>query len=231
MQSRGNITFPACNWLSYDSLDRRILSIDGCGLRGLTQLTLLQRIMHQMGQPERPPAEVFDLICGTAAGGLIAILLGRLGMNCEMAINTFTNLERSLFTRPGTQPTSGVWNEGDLLTNAGNFGTQAFRDALTTVITDILGSNPVFDSSDNANVRQCRVGTTCHRLTPMPVSHPKHRPSSLWFRERMPEETMMLLGFARTEPRRSTLHRPLVIIGLCGTQQSERQHARACFHL
>ena len=79
----------------------RILSLDGGGVRGISSLLLLKKIMDKVceerglqGQVEVGisskgptnskqaesirPCQYFDLICGTSTGGLIAILLGRL---------------------------------------------------------------------------------------------------------------------------------------------------------
>ena len=70
----------------------RILALDGGGVRGLSSLLIVeklmrevQRIMIDKGQatekdPVPLPCEYFDLICGTSTGGLIAIMLGRLRM-------------------------------------------------------------------------------------------------------------------------------------------------------
>ena len=70
----------------------RILAIDGGGVRGLSSLLILQRLMQEVqrlmeesgttkGSSTPPlPCEYFDLICGTSTGGLIAIMLGRLRM-------------------------------------------------------------------------------------------------------------------------------------------------------
>jgi patatin-like phospholipase/acyl hydrolase len=68
----------------------RILALDGGGVRGLSSLLIVQRLMHEVhrimmhkGQVTADgklplPCEYFDLICGTSTGGLIAIMLGRL---------------------------------------------------------------------------------------------------------------------------------------------------------
>jgi len=69
-----------------------VLTFDGGGVRGLSSLLILREIMETIeretdadGTPL--PCEYFDLIGGTGSGGLIAIMLGRLGM-----VNTpFTN--------------------------------------------------------------------------------------------------------------------------------------------
>ena len=69
----------------------RILSFDGGGVRGISSLYMLKELMAQIKRqkrvehPNEPisavrPCDVFDLICGTSTGGLIAIMLGRLEM-------------------------------------------------------------------------------------------------------------------------------------------------------
>jgi patatin-like phospholipase/acyl hydrolase len=70
----------------------RILALDGGGVRGLSSLLVIQKLMHEVqrimigtgqGTANRAaplPCEFFDLICGTSTGGLIAIMLGRLRM-------------------------------------------------------------------------------------------------------------------------------------------------------
>ena len=63
----------------------KILSFDGGGVRGLSSLLILRDIMTEIeyknGAADTPkPCEYFDLICGTSTGGLIAIMLGLLGM-------------------------------------------------------------------------------------------------------------------------------------------------------
>lgn len=86
---------------------RNVLSIDGCGFRGRTQLLVLRELMIQhSGNPESPsrPCDVFDLICGTATGGLIAILLGRLGMTCGAAIRAYDKMESAIFNPSNATP-------------------------------------------------------------------------------------------------------------------------------
>src|SRR5271170_3489133 len=74
----------------------RILALNGGGVRGLSSLLIVQRLMHEVhrimtykGQGTTDgklplPCEYFDLICGTSTGGLIAIMLGRLRMVCKI---------------------------------------------------------------------------------------------------------------------------------------------------
>lgn len=63
----------------------RILTFDGGGVRGLSSLLILREIMEQIKQKtkssETPtPCRYFDLIGGTSTGGLLAIMVGLLGM-------------------------------------------------------------------------------------------------------------------------------------------------------
>ena len=70
-------------------LPLRILSIDGGGVRGIASLQVLKEVMSQIRRTQladnpdalvsNRPCDYFDLICGTSTGGLIAIMLGRLG--------------------------------------------------------------------------------------------------------------------------------------------------------
>ncbi|KAF8815225.1 FabD/lysophospholipase-like protein [Phlegmacium glaucopus] len=65
-----------------------VLSIDGGGFRGLSCLLILAHFMDQIRisieEDITPkPCELFDLICGTSTGGLIAILLGRFGLSSD----------------------------------------------------------------------------------------------------------------------------------------------------
>ena len=70
-----------------------ILSLSGGGVRGISSLYILKKLMRQIERerldttqprPQTPlrPREIFDLIGRTSTGGLIALMLGRLEMVC-----------------------------------------------------------------------------------------------------------------------------------------------------
>ncbi|QRV73549.1 patatin-like phospholipase protein [Ceratobasidium sp. AG-Ba] len=89
---------------------------DGGGIRGLSSLYILREIMRRLnaklngsGQQsvEVSPWQVFDMICGTSTGGLIAIMLGRLHMSVEDTIKAYVSLSRSIFSE-----TKWPWKEG-----------------------------------------------------------------------------------------------------------------------
>jgi predicted acylesterase/phospholipase RssA len=87
------------------NLPARVLSLDGGGVRGLSELMILQRIMNDIADAERAPVgslrscDYFDLICGTSTGGLIAILLGRLKLTVKEAIDTNIELSQDIFAK------------------------------------------------------------------------------------------------------------------------------------
>src|ERR1700722_11390015 len=82
-----------------------ILSLDGGGVRGLSSLLILRRIMSQLHlklDPEEDdtpilPCDQFDLICGTSTGGIIALMLGRLRMSVDECIDAYINLSKEVF--------------------------------------------------------------------------------------------------------------------------------------
>ncbi|KAK0622756.1 acyl transferase/acyl hydrolase/lysophospholipase [Immersiella caudata] len=81
----------------------RILSLDGGGIRGISSLIILENIMEQLrdahGLVNVPrPCEYFDLIGGTSTGGIIAIMLGRLGMTVEECIRAYKEVAQQAFT-------------------------------------------------------------------------------------------------------------------------------------
>ncbi|KAI8936055.1 hypothetical protein NX059_007556 [Plenodomus lindquistii] len=85
--------------------------------------------------PQKPPkpCDYFDLICGTSTGGLIAIMLGRLGMDVEECIKVYQDLSSKVFT-----PKRGKYNllgKGkDLWQLSGSFD----GDKLAQEVQDII---------------------------------------------------------------------------------------------
>lgn len=52
------------------------------------------------GAKSQKPCEVFDIICGTSTGGLIAILLGCLKLSIKEAIKEYEQLSKEVFGTP-----------------------------------------------------------------------------------------------------------------------------------
>ncbi|KAG6837766.1 hypothetical protein H0H93_001693 [Arthromyces matolae] len=128
---------------------KRILVIDGGGFRAYGSLLVLQDVIKTAESRCRHtlrPCDVFDLICGTSTGGLIAILLGRLGLDCATAIEVYKELTLSICGSDETK----LWER--LLTSADiGLNSKKFDDALAKIIELYTGSE---NASMNPNERR-----------------------------------------------------------------------------
>lgn len=77
-----------------------LLALDGGGVRGLSSLMILRRLMATV-DPDSPPkpCDYFNMIGGTSTGGLIAIMLGRLQMTVDECIEAYTSLSDKVFEK------------------------------------------------------------------------------------------------------------------------------------
>ncbi|PWW72024.1 FabD/lysophospholipase-like protein [Tuber magnatum] len=85
----------------------RLLSLDGGGVRGYSMIMILQELMLKLfvemhGRAPRreeipKPCDHFDLIGGTATGGLIAILIGRLRLDLETSKEVYVKMTKKIF--------------------------------------------------------------------------------------------------------------------------------------
>ncbi|KAK0218887.1 acyl transferase/acyl hydrolase/lysophospholipase [Armillaria fumosa] len=86
-----------------------LLSLDGGGIRGVSQLIILDEIMkciqvkkHLTEVPK--PCEYFHLIGGSGTGGLNAIMLGHLKMSTEDALHNYKKLVTAVFSPDNRKP-------------------------------------------------------------------------------------------------------------------------------
>ncbi|ONM24111.1 Phospholipase A I [Zea mays] len=71
----------------------RILSMDGGGMKGLATVQMLKQIEQGTGKRIH---EMFDLICGTSTGGMLAMALGIKQMTLDQCEEIYTKLGDSL---------------------------------------------------------------------------------------------------------------------------------------
>lgn len=64
----------------------RVLTLDGDGVRGIVELSLLERLSEEIGLSDVPLTEFFDLIMGTSTGesSKISLLLSTTGALTSM---------------------------------------------------------------------------------------------------------------------------------------------------
>eukprot|EP01018_Ginkgo_biloba_P003530 Gb_32589 [translate_table: standard] len=75
----------------------RILSMDGGGMRGLATIQMLRRIEEGTGKRIH---EIFDLICGTSTGGMLAIALGIKHLTLDQCEEIYKKLGKLVFAEP-----------------------------------------------------------------------------------------------------------------------------------
>lgn len=123
---------------------RRLLSIDGGGVRGLSALLIIREIMYciqtEKELPSLPrPCDYFDLVGGSGTGGLIALMLGRLRMSVDDAITTFETFVKD------------VYEHGRKRFGEGKFKATTLELAAKAIVENVLG---------DANVRMLADSTT-----------------------------------------------------------------------
>jgi predicted acylesterase/phospholipase RssA len=100
-KSEEAVNFMASRGLSSQKpIVRKVLSLDGGGVRGLSTIFILKSLMYSLETRRGirvEPWQEFDLIGGTSTGGLLAIMLGRLRMSLDECEEAYLNLSRMIF--------------------------------------------------------------------------------------------------------------------------------------
>uniref|UniRef100_A0A804MRG6 Patatin n=1 Tax=Zea mays TaxID=4577 RepID=A0A804MRG6_MAIZE len=86
----------------------RILSMDGGGMKGLATVQMLKQIEQGTGKRIH---EMFDLICGTSTGGMLAMALGIKQMTLDQCEEIYTKLGKLVFTEPIPKDEAATWKE------------------------------------------------------------------------------------------------------------------------
>lgn len=75
----------------------RILCMDGGGIRGSATVRMLQRLEEGSGKKIH---ELFDLICGTSTGGILAVAVGVHKHDLRRCDHIYKNLGTRVFSKP-----------------------------------------------------------------------------------------------------------------------------------
>ncbi|XP_059661951.1 phospholipase A I isoform X2 [Cornus florida] len=87
----------------------RILSMDGGGMKGLATVQILKEIEKGTGKQIH---EMFDLICGTSTGGMLAVALGIKLMSLEKCEEIYKKLGKLVFAEPVPKDNeAATWRE------------------------------------------------------------------------------------------------------------------------
>jgi patatin-like phospholipase/acyl hydrolase len=103
-----------------------LLSLDGGGIKGISTLWVLKIIMDKVKEIEkrrkvnlddapRKPVDYFHMAAGTSTGGIIALMLFRLRMTTEQAIEEYMKIGPKVFETkaklgPARFPPDGLLN-------------------------------------------------------------------------------------------------------------------------
>lgn len=108
------------------------------------------------GTDEEPPkpSDVFDLICGTSTGGIIAILLGRLGLSCKTAIEVYKELSPVKYGAP--RSSRDVWR--DVLDGL-RFSSEGFETELKQIVSYFAGDENLLmeETSGKVSYKRAKV--------------------------------------------------------------------------
>ncbi|KAF2968835.1 hypothetical protein GQX73_g4720 [Xylaria multiplex] len=120
----------------------RVLSLDGGGIRGKSSLLILENIMETIRQAKNlesvpKPCEYFNLIGGTSTGGIIAIMLGRLGMTVDECIRAYDTVAQTAFTPKRTSFIPGP--------PKGAYSAQALEGAIKQTVKKFCVESPCIE--------------------------------------------------------------------------------------
>ncbi|PKY01131.1 hypothetical protein P168DRAFT_329858 [Aspergillus campestris IBT 28561] len=114
----------------------RILSLDGGGIRGIVELTILQQIERELGVGLYIQ-DFFDLIVGTSTGGIIALGLGAAGYSVEDCTRSFRSLCTKAFTKRRGIGIPG-WEWLISASNHSKYETRPLEAALQTYVAEAI---------------------------------------------------------------------------------------------
>lgn len=120
---------------------KRILSIDGGGIRGVFPAAFLAALEEDL---DRPLHEHFDLIAGTSTGGIIAIGLG-MGLSAKDILTLYEERGPEIFS----QTVSGLCGLAARLAHSAKWfawGPKYNADGLKQALTDVLGDRKLGDA-------------------------------------------------------------------------------------
>lgn len=119
----------------------RILCMDGGGMRGVATVRMLRELEARAGRPIR---DLFDLICGTSTGGILAASLAIKHLSLDDCDNIYKRLGRQVFSQPAPNANQDKETWRDSLYRVYKSGQQHVRVAVygakhdTTVFESLL---------------------------------------------------------------------------------------------
>lgn len=143
---------------------RRILSIDGGGIRGTFPAAFLASLEEDL---DAPIGSYFDLIAGTSTGGIIAIALA-MGIPAKDVLELYEELGPGIFDQKSDGISGWLTQRYRKLRHYG-WGPKYSTEPLKTALYDVLGDRRIGDAKTrllvpawNASTRKVYVYKTAH---------------------------------------------------------------------
>ncbi len=130
----------------------RILAMDGGGSRGVLTLEFLNRIFKGTG---KSPHEVFDVICGTSAGGIIAGLFAAEKLDVKDATRVYENSILTVFSKI----TRSTLN---LVVKQAQYSSEGFEN----ILQETVGDKKMIDTAENPEAPKLLVCSTVFNKVP-----------------------------------------------------------------
>jgi patatin-like phospholipase/acyl hydrolase len=157
--------------MASDERPLRLLSLDGGGVRGLSSLLILQRIMHVVNRKQQAesggkqslrPCEYFDIIAGTSTGGLIAIMLGTLCMSVDDCITSYQDIAPKIFPKEGFRAGNPMSKFFKAVGGKARFDATSLEEEVKKMVQSQLAplgldENAIFDKIEWPSERKCHV--------------------------------------------------------------------------
>ncbi len=141
----------------FGSHPKRILSLDGGGVRGLIALGMLKQVETVLADRSPDPAnfrlsDYFDLIGGTSTGAVIGTMLA-MGMRVDRIIEIYFNIIPDIFSGPRT--TAGYHTK---------FDSRKFEHAINETFDDLIANDLgredlLQQNKDRENLKQPILGS------------------------------------------------------------------------
>ncbi|KAF8237995.1 FabD/lysophospholipase-like protein [Tricholoma matsutake] len=129
---------------------------DGSGVHGLSALYILRDVMNKTA-PEKKTCEIFDMIAGTSAGGLIAIMLGHLEMTVDECITEYETLSHTTFAKYkfGDKLMQG----GRLEATGAHYDSSILENAFKEFVGKKLGTKDIKLLNEQGSCKVCVMAT------------------------------------------------------------------------
>lgn len=134
----------------------RILAMDGGGTKSVSTIAILQAIEKKTG---RKIYELFDLICGTSVGGILACLLGVQCFDAPHVEVLQKKFFKEVFSTKGGQSETGLSQKFSLLSNMISTGGRYDTANFERILREVFSEESLIDSSQRPAVAKVFVAS------------------------------------------------------------------------